>query len=93
MSHDGDLEAQRDLLQPHRASYLIPLGWKVLMALGKGSGEGEIHEMTILSSETSSDANRASAVLPQPPVSQSIGAAFISPLPLHPKCDIPMLIL
>jgi hypothetical protein len=35
MSNDGDLEAQRVLLQPHRVSYHLarhyPLGWKVLM--------------------------------------------------------------
>ena len=88
MSRDGDLEAQRELSQSHRASsrYYL-LGWKVLMVLGKGLGEGEIHEMTIRPPETSSDASRASAFLAQPVVSQAIGAAFI-PLSATYQVDI-----
>ena len=55
------------------------------MVLGKGLGEGEIHEMTIHPSETSSDASQTSTVLARvlapPAVSQSIGAAFIPACP------------
>jgi hypothetical protein len=82
---DGDLEAQRVLLQPRRASYHLPrhyrVSQKVLTSLGKEVGGGEIHEMAIRPSEMSS-ASRASALLTQPVVSQAIGAALF---PLRPS--------
>jgi hypothetical protein len=54
-----------------------------LTFLEKEMGGGEIHEMIIRPSEVGS-ANRASALLAQPVVSQTIGAAFI-PLHSHPS--------
>jgi hypothetical protein len=50
-SSDDDLEAQREVSQPHRAFYYLaryhPLDRKVLVVLGIELGGGEIHEMTI----------------------------------------------
>ena len=78
-----DVEAQRDVSQPHRASHHLnrycPLGWYMLTIFGKDLGEDDIYEMTNRSSEVVSDASRAPADLAHSVVSESqaIGAAHI----------------
>ena len=78
-SLDRDVEAQRDDLQPHRASYHLaryyPSGWNVLTIFGKEPGEVDIHETADSPSVVASDATRAPAGLAQPVISESQGIA------------------
>jgi hypothetical protein len=84
-SHDRDVEAQRDVLQPQRASYNLPRYYSSgLTVLGKVLGEGEIRETANSPSEVARDASQA----PVGSESQAMGAASISPA-LAPQCDIP----
>lgn len=98
MRHGRDVEAQRDVSHPHRASYhfarYYPLGW--LTVFGKELGEDEIYEMKDrrpeVASDVQGDVSSAHADLAQPvvPESQATGATFIFPCPrARPrKCDI-----
>jgi hypothetical protein len=88
-SLDRDVEAQRDVLQPHRASYHLaryyPLGWNVLTIFEKELGEDEIHETANSPSVVASDASRAPAGFAQPVISESQGIAdSIFPRPRVP---------
>ena len=86
-SRHPDVEAQRDVLRPHRASYHLtrycPLGWIILTIFGKELGEDDIYEMKNRPSEVVSDAGRAPADLAHSVVSESqaIGATHIPPHP------------
>ena len=89
-SHDHDVEAQRDVLQPHRASYHLthyyPLGWNVLTASIKVP-EDDIHGRTNHPSEMGSETSRLSSDLAQTVILRSLGTALFTPLSLS-KCDM-----
>ena len=84
-SRDLDVEAQRDVLQPHRASHHLscryPLDWNVLTIFGKELEEEENHEATNHPSEVASNTSRAPADQAQPvaSASQAKGAVAIFP--------------
>jgi hypothetical protein len=83
---DPDLEAQRDLLQPHRASYhLYPLGWGVLTIFGKEPGEDEIRETTNPPSEMDNGPSQLPADLAHPVDSGSHAIGVASILPRAPS--------
>jgi hypothetical protein len=86
-SSDDDLEAQREVSQPHRAFYYLaryhPLDRKVLVVLGIELGGGEIHEMTI-SPSIGGDTSR-----PAQPVAIGASSLFGNfPPPSHSQCDL-----
>ena len=89
-SRDHDVEAQRDVLQPYRASYHLthyhPLGWNVLTASIKVL-EDDIHGRTNPPSEMGSETSRLSSDLAQTFILRSLGTALFTPLS-HSKCDM-----
>ena len=81
-SRDHDVEAQRDVLQPHRASYHLthcyPLGWNVLTAFIKVL-EDDIHGRTSNPSEMGNETSRLSSDLAQTAILRSLGTALFTP--------------
>jgi hypothetical protein len=82
-SPDLDVEAQLDVLKPHRASHHLsrhcPLGWNILTVFGKEPGEDDNHGTKNRPPEVASDASRAPADQAQPvaSVSEAKGAVSI----------------
>lgn len=77
-----DVEAQKDVFPPYRASYHIArCHLLVLTSFGKVLGEDDIHERTNRSSEMGGEARRMSVGLAQIVILQALGTSSISPRP------------